>query len=331
MACFIGWWIAFSAAKANDLNINYDPMLSTDEDPKLIVSASEVIKRITVQIEINGTEHNFVEENQPSEAEISFSWKQPFGYPSANASIEVLYASGEQESMLFPMAFSYGDSLTVDYDTLSVDSEENILTVAVTGYVETAEVVALGIDKRVVSQQSVEIRSGPGEIRIPWQGKKQDVILLDITLRDADSFAGFSYSPWSIEIPHQEVVFAKESAEIPPEEESKLEESLNELLWLSKRYGSVIPVRLYVIGCTDQAGDDVRNIALSQARARVIATWFREHGYPEPILFFGLGESMLLVETKDGGRKRERQRVLYVLSSEPPAAFPKVAWQEVSE
>ena len=137
-------------------------------------------------------------------------------------------------------------------------------------------------------------------IEIPWRGDKDDVVLIDVTLEGVNAFAGFTYSPWYLDIPHQEVLFDSNSANIDESEYWKLESTLSDLKDTLDKYGSVVPVKLYIGGCTDTVGDQAHNRDLSMARARAISQWLRSHGYSHPIYYYGFGENLLAVKTGDG-------------------------------
>ena len=128
----------------------------------------------------------------------------------------------------------------------------------------------------------------------------EDVVLLDVTFQSGSSYAGFTFSPWFLDIPHQDILFATNSATIEEAEEWKLESTLEQLKDVLDKYGPVIPVKLYIGGCTDTVGDRQSNQALSKARARSIAKWLSSHGYDQPIFYHGFGEDWLAVPTKDG-------------------------------
>ncbi|MEC8425590.1 MAG: OmpA family protein, partial [Myxococcota bacterium] len=156
-----------------------------------------------------------------------------------------------------------------------------------------------------------------------------DVVLLDVTLHSASAWAGFTYSPWFLDIPHDDVLFASGSADIPASESHKLEKTLRDLEDVIEKYGDVVPVKLYIAGCTDTVGDGAHNRDLSRRRARAIATWLRQHGHDKPIYFHGFGESLLAVPTGDGVDEARNRRVLYMVGANPPppgSGIPGVRW-----
>jgi outer membrane protein OmpA-like peptidoglycan-associated protein len=149
-------------------------------------------------------------------------------------------------------------------------------------------------------------------------GDPKDVVLLEVELHSARAWAGFSYSPWMLNIPHDDVLFGTGRSEIPPDEESKLEAVLVQLNEVAEQYGSVVPVKLYIGGCTDTVGAGGANDQLSQRRARSIAAWFRSRGYEKPIFYYGFGERWLSVQTPDEVDNPANRRAVYIVAANPP-------------
>ena len=189
-----------------------------------------------------------------------------------------------------------------------------------------------GAKKVLLDQQSYALNQGPGDVTISWDGDFTDVVLLDVTFQSGNSYAGFTYSPWYLNVPHQDILFSTNSANIEKEEEWKLESTMEQLKDVLDKYGSVVPVKLYIGGCTDTVGSRSSNKELSRARARSIAKWLRANGYDQPIFYYGFGEDWLAVQTKDGVNEAENRRVEYIVSTNPPPAstgVPQVTWKEL--
>lgn len=144
-----------------------------------------------------------------------------------------------------------------------------------------------------------------------------------IELRAHDTlggFAGVAIFSWSISIPHEEVVFQTDSAEIMASERPKLEASLQKLnAALATHKDEFGRPTLFVAGHTDTVGGDAHNLKLSQARARSIARWFKSRGLRIPVAYEGFGESALAVKTADNVDEIRNRRVDYILSVEEPA------------
>lgn len=136
----------------------------------------------------------------------------------------------------------------------------------------------------------------------------------------AGGFAGVAIVAWSVTIPHEEVVFNTDSAEIMDSERPKLEASLQQInAALAKHKDEFGRPTLFVAGHTDTVGGDGHNLKLSQARAQSIARWFRSRGLRIPVAYEGFGESALAVKTADNVDEIRNRRADYILSIEEPA------------
>lgn len=136
----------------------------------------------------------------------------------------------------------------------------------------------------------------------------------------AGGFAGVAIFSWSVSIPHEEVVFQTDSAEIMASERPKLDQSLQRInAALAAHKDEFGRPTLFVAGHTDTVGADAHNFKLSQARAQAISRWFKSHGLRIPIAYEGFGESALAVKTADNVDEIRNRRVDYILSVEEPA------------
>jgi outer membrane protein OmpA-like peptidoglycan-associated protein len=125
------------------------------------------------------------------------------------------------------------------------------------------------------------------------------------------------------------VLFESNSDKIRPHEEPKLQATLQQLQEVIDKYGEMVPVKLYIAGCTDTVGDGGHNADLSRRRARAIAVWLKAHGYNRPIYYHGFGESLLAVPTGDSVDEARNRRALYMVGANPPPAgsgVPGVSW-----
>jgi len=136
----------------------------------------------------------------------------------------------------------------------------------------------------------------------------------------AGGFAGVAIVSWSVNIPHEEVVFKTDSAEIMESERPKLEASLQKInAALGKHKEEFGRPTLFVAGHTDTVGAEGHNLKLSQARAQSISRWFKSHGLRIPVAYEGFGESAPAVQTADNVDEIRNRRVDYILSVEDPA------------
>jgi outer membrane protein OmpA-like peptidoglycan-associated protein len=153
---------------------------------------------------------------------------------------------------------------------------------------------------------------------------------------DETTASNLELIPWSVEIEHEDVNFATDSAKIEPSEEKKLDASLAKINEVVKRGGKFMAMRLYVAGHTDTVGPNDKNRKLSLARAQSIAAYFRKKGIKIPIAFAGFGEEVLKVKTADNTDERTNRRADYVLGpagGTPPFKGPylkaRAQWAQI--
>ena len=316
---------------ANEIAFGFNPNLEAGEKPALILTPDSDIRSARVQIEAGGKTYTFEKKGAAGE-DIIFEWKRDSSITEAMAHVYVVFADGYTTETQIPISYSYGSSLEVDLSRAKADHKKRTLTVRVNAPVENVEMLVYGPKKVLLDQKSYALNEGPGEVTVSWDGDFKDVVLLDITFLSGNSYAGFTYSPWYLNVPHQDILFATNSAHIEKEEEWKLDSTMEQLKDVLDKYGSVVPVKLYIGGCTDTVGSKSSNKELSRARARSIAKWLRANGYDQPIFYYGFGEDWLAVPTKDGVNESSNRRVEYIVSTNPPPAstgVPQVVWKEL--
>jgi outer membrane protein OmpA-like peptidoglycan-associated protein len=315
-------------ALAQDLDFGTLPSLEAGQVPTLFITPARAVDLLRVSCEAGGETHEWEESGLSGGEQRSYSWTRDPSVTHADCTIKVRFEDGATDWITLPLDYAYGGGLHIDLDRASVDLEARTLTVHVTSPVTRAEVVAYGAGRAELDRRSVAVEGGPGALTVPWIGAPADVVLLEVTLHTANAWAGFTYSPWFLDIPHDDVLFETNSDVIDGVEEWKLERTLRELEKVLELYGSMVPVKLYIAGCTDTVGDSASNRALSQRRARAIASWLRAHGYNQPI-FYGFGESLLAVQTGNGVDEVRNRRALYLVGANPPPAgsgVPHVRW-----
>lgn len=316
-------------AHAGDLSFGYVPMPGPGEKPALLVTPAGPVARMTVRCEAGGKTYDFTKGAVAEGSTARFEWTRDPSVTAATCQVVADFTDGHREDMRVPITWSFSEPLSIDLAGASADLAARTLSVTVTGTVETADITAYGAHKAVLDQRTVQVGAGPGRIEVPWVGDPGEIVLLDVTLRSGGSWAGFTYSPWFLDIPHDDVLFDTNEAVIRPEEEPKLEATLAQLRDVIDKYGAIVPVHLYVAGCTDTVGDAGSNADLSRRRAQAIASWLRKHGYSLPIAYHGFGEGWLAVPTPDGTNEPRNRRAVYMVGAAPPppsSGVPQVSW-----
>ncbi|MBF5046326.1 OmpA family protein [Aggregicoccus sp. 17bor-14] len=156
-------------------------------------------------------------------------------------------------------------------------------------------------------------------LTVRWPAAQGRVLRISLRVWDtADFFNGLDLFPWQVDIPHEEVHFATGRSDVPAAERPKLDASHARIAEALARYGRFAPLRLYVLGHTDTVGAAADNRALSLARARSIATYFRRKGLGVPLYVEGFGEEAPRVPTPDETDEARNRRAEYIIAVEDP-------------
>jgi len=295
----------------------------------LSVTVPRAAASLWVQIEAGGQVIDFNRSSLASGEQVEFHWPRDTAVLEAMATIRVEFEDGYVEAVKVPVSYSYAGRLEVDLSRASADLENRTLTVGVNQRVDRAEIKAIGAHKRVMDERTIQVGVGPGDISLPWVGEPSEVVLLDVTMHAGNAWSGFTYSPWFVNIPHDDVVFGSGSADVDEDQVHKLQDLLTEVHGLVEKYGEVVPVKLYIGGCTDTVGSRAVNARLSRDRARSIGAWLRASGLDIPVFFHGFGEGWLAVPTGDGVDNVLNRRAVYMVGANPPpqsAGVPRGRW-----
>jgi hypothetical protein len=213
-----------------------------------------------------------------------------------------------------------------DYDRVG-----GALRVHASRAVRSATATVYGAGGRVLATVSGEL-SDPAAPRLVW-GDVGEVLKVVVVVEDEHGFATeLEVFPWYYAVPHEDVVFASNSAEIGGAEVPKLERTWAEVQAVVAKFGGIAQIKLFVAGYTDTVGDASSNQALSERRAAAIAAWFRGAGFRGEIAFQGFGEDALAVPTPDGTDEPANRRAVYLLAAErPPLSkdVPRSAWKRL--
>lgn len=254
----------------------------------------------------------------------------PRGTHSCSGRLALQAADGTAGEMPLSLSVEVLPPLKLDVRREELDLGAHRLTVRADRPIGRVEIVVLGEGGAQVGQGS--LGGGASDaLTLEWQQRGGEAIKLRVTAWDTHDLPGeLELSPWSYDIPHEDVVFATGSSEIAATEVPKLESAWAELQTVLRKYGSVVEVQLFVAGYTDTVGSAASNQALSDGRARAIATWFRQRGFEGPVHHQGFGESAPAVSTADETDEPRNRRALYLLAAEVPpisTELPKRDWK----
>lgn len=164
-------------------------------------------------------------------------------------------------------------------------------------------------------------------LRVGWSVPQQfaseehAILKLTITCFDTDYFSnGIELSPWWLEIPHDDVIFASGSWAIDAGEREKIDNVLPEIQDAVRKFGHLIPLALYISGHTDTVGEASANKILADRRAAAIARHLKNLGLTVKLFYRGTGEQELGVPTADNVDDPRNRRARYILSNGAPNA-----------
>jgi outer membrane protein OmpA-like peptidoglycan-associated protein len=225
--------------------------------------------------------------------------------------------------LIIPLALALAATpLRVEIDSARIDLAGRRLELRMNHPAGQVEVTLMGEEGETPLLQHAQDfrgRAANERLELTWPDPHGKVARIDIRAHDDKGlWVSQSFAPWWVSIPHQEVNFATDSAEITGAEAPKLEGSLEQIKNALTRYRHIGPIKLYVAGHTDTVGTADYNRQLSRRRARAIAGWFRKHGLPAPVFYEGFGESALKVATADETDEPRNRRVDYILGVSEP-------------
>jgi outer membrane protein OmpA-like peptidoglycan-associated protein len=216
----------------------------------------------------------------------------------------------------------FGAKLQMQVDRSKVDLERHRLEVTMNRPVAKIELKVLGENKEVLAEETFRPHQEANEpITIRWtQSGSTEIARIELYGHDTeDNWVGVAIIPWNVKIPHEEVHFDTDKANILPSEVHKLKDSLERIRAGIQRYKGLGQIQLFIAGHTDTVGTATYNMDLSRRRAQAIAGWFVKSGLNIPVAYEGFGENALLVETKDEVDEPRNRRVDYILAVEPPS------------
>lgn len=236
----------------------------------------------------------------------------------------VMSALVDEERMESPLSFEtvVAEPISIQVSRRDLDLEKKKLQIFTNRKVSTAELTVIGLSGHPIEQATKQVENWASGVPILLEWKhasREDLMRLEVRVEDADGFYNaIQLTPWQVEIPHEEVLFATASAKIAEEEVPKLEESLKRVKDALLRYTEIKGVQLFIAGHTDTRGSAAHNLDLSRRRAQAIAAWFVQSDVKIPVHFEGFGEAALKVKTEDEVDEAQNRRVDYILSVEAP-------------
>lgn len=335
----LGVVLSWSDAIAGDesrLGVHFNALVSGDEQPAIVLEPAEGVSGVTVSLQRqDGTSLKLSSGPIGAGGRKLLAVAQPFGAFDYTAHFDATLAGGQKAS--FDMSFSLTrvDKLKLEVLPENVNLEQRTLAFRINNPAKRATLELFGRSgsKLATVERDLGGAKGGAPLTFTWDDPRQEILYMDFKVTDVAGFwKGIRLSPFSVDIPHDEVEFESGKSDIRPSEEPKLRKTLGLIKDALDKYGKVIEVQLYVAGYTDTVGSKESNRVLSQNRARAIAGWYSRTGLRIPIFYQGFGEDVLAKATPDETPEQANRRALYVLSGRTPptsASFPKASWSRL--
>lgn len=300
------------------------------ETPALIVRALASVRGLEVRLRADGRSprtHRVA--SLPAGATREFPVEAPVGLSSWTA--EIRHADAKDPDVL-TFEVTVARPLEIRIGPGDVDLARGEVSFTASEPVARARVEVFAEDGSLLQAREESLDASPGSLlRVRFDPPSARVGRLVVTAFDPHGFFnGVEATPFVIEIPHEEVLFDFDRAEIRESEEPKMTRTLGEVRAALARLSSAFSARLYVAGYTDTAGGRDYNRDLSRRRAEAIARWFRAHGLSIGVCWQGFGEDALAVPTPDETPEPRNRRTLHVLADQPPPVsrtFPTSDWK----
>lgn len=260
---------------------------------------------------------------------VELEWEQPAGTHSYQMTVRASSGDGAFDgTTTFEVASA--QPLGIEIDFKNVDLSAGKLAFATTRPATRAELAVYGEGKKLIDQVELALDGKGREAAVTWTPTGEQPVLMELKAWDA-SEAWARIDLFRLEIPHEDVVFDSNDADVRADQVDKLEPTLAAIADALATYDTVA-MELYVAGYTDTVGKPDKNIQLSEKRARSIASWFRKKGLSIPVYYQGFGEEVLAVQTGDEVDNESNRRAIYLLTNSAPGvggAFPRGNWKRV--
>jgi outer membrane protein OmpA-like peptidoglycan-associated protein len=341
----VGWWWLVAAAlappfsaraqPADDVQIQVRDIVPAGQKPGMRVVVRRDIEEIKIELTRDDGEKVSLRARIGAGEGRELTWSQEPGRRTYKGEANVKYPGGATASLSLDFAVTVGGGLRifVGRGGFSLARKEVRLNaegrpVKVEIEIQAKDGSTLGKVERTLGEPDAQ-----GRYVATWEARDGDEAKVIVTAYDAmGAWSRVEILPFSVFIPHKEIVFASGKWKIRDAERAKLDETLAKVREAVKQNADVEDLRLYIAGYTDTVSGKEYNRRLSRRRAREIGRYLRRKGLRIPIFYQGFGEDVLAVPTPNDTDEERNRRALYLLSNhtpEPSAQFPRSDWRRL--
>lgn len=305
--------------------------IAAGEPVTLSVMATADLKSVSIELTRtqDGEDWNFKAKMMAAGETKDFEWKQPAGVFQYTMKVVAIPVEGDTYDNSLEFEVSSFEELVVDLDTKRSSLSTGELYIRAERPVGFVEMEIYGDGRRLLASDRFD--GGQRDVTISWEDLGAAAVYVRLQVFEND--ANYTLLEiFSLEIPHEDVVFESNDATIREDQEYKLDATLEAIVDARRTYDEV-SMELFVAGYTDTVGSGVDNTDLSERRARAIAGWFQSRlKVAIPISYQGFGEDALAVQTGDNVDEEKNRRAVYLLSNSEPgenADFPRSKWKRL--
>jgi outer membrane protein OmpA-like peptidoglycan-associated protein/methionine-rich copper-binding protein CopC len=316
-----------SPAIAQDIvSFSFSSTVAVKDEAYFELTAIEQLTSLEVTISRpQGKPIKLSKKNHPANSPARVTWREKDGSYNYTLSIEATTASGAtiNGSQAFSVTFgaaSAANPITLQVPKKLADLDGGKLTYSTNIPFERAELTVYTDNDRLVAQTTPPGQSKTKDLTISWTTTADPIRLVELKVFDKHgNWASQKLIPFTVSIPHEDVVFASNSDVIQDAERPKLDDALKVIFDELAKHGSDFEFSLLIGGYTDTVGSKEDNQALSEKRARSIARYFRDKGLKIPIFYKGFGEDNLAIPTADNVDEPRNRRATYNLGDLAPS------------
>ncbi len=314
------------------INYSYKDIVSTSEDILVEFVSDENLQTLNVKIKRNSK--NFINKkykNIVANEKKTIIIKQKEGAYNYSVTLNSKDKNNKKINNSFKFKGIKLNDLDIYLVKKDIDLENSYIKLSSNRKIVKADIEVYDLEKKVIFKNSIDYKKPKKKnIKINWEKMNSgNISSIQIKIYDKYQFwSGLELNPFSVDIPHEDIVFESNKFEIDKSQVYKIKNTFKELKKAMDKYGKNLTLNLYIAGYTDTVGSSKDNLILSRNRAKSIAKAFRKLGLKIPIYYQGFGEEVLFVKTKDNVDEEKNRRAVYILSTHKPVSkfIPKEKW-----